>query len=84
MALNIKNGEADRLARELAAMTGTSLTETVVVALRSRLATIRRQRQRDLLMSEIFEIQAFVRALPDRGVGVAEDDPGYRDIGLPH
>ncbi|MCB9530155.1 MAG: type II toxin-antitoxin system VapB family antitoxin, partial [Myxococcales bacterium] len=38
MALSIKNDEADRLARELAALTGESLTEAVVVSLRERLA----------------------------------------------
>ena len=38
MALSIKDPEADRLARELAARTGETLTEAVVVALRERLA----------------------------------------------
>ncbi len=38
MALSIKSDEADRLARQLAAVTGESLTEAVLVALRERLA----------------------------------------------
>ncbi len=37
MALSIKGGEADRLARELAAATGETLTEAVETALRERL-----------------------------------------------
>jgi antitoxin VapB len=37
MALSIKNPEADRLARELAAATGETLTEAVLNALRERL-----------------------------------------------
>ena len=37
MALSIKNQEANRLARELAALTGESLTETIVLSLRERL-----------------------------------------------
>jgi antitoxin VapB len=37
MALNIKSAEADRLARELAARTGESITEAVTKALRERL-----------------------------------------------
>ena len=37
LALNIKNPEADRLARELAARTGETITETVVKALSERL-----------------------------------------------
>jgi len=38
MALSIKTEEADRLARELAAVTGESLTEAVTKALRERLS----------------------------------------------
>jgi antitoxin VapB len=37
MAMNIKNPEAERLARELAKRTGESLTVAVTVALRERL-----------------------------------------------
>ncbi len=37
MALNIKDPEADRLARELAAKTGETLAETVIEALRQGL-----------------------------------------------
>jgi antitoxin VapB len=37
MPLSIKNEEADRLARELAATTGESITDAVLVALRERL-----------------------------------------------
>jgi antitoxin VapB len=41
MALSIKGPEADRLARELAAATGESLTEAVTKALRDRLRVAR-------------------------------------------
>jgi antitoxin VapB len=37
MALSIKTEEADRLARDLARLTGESMTQTVTVALRERL-----------------------------------------------
>ncbi|MGD9508898.1 MAG: type II toxin-antitoxin system VapB family antitoxin [Geminicoccaceae bacterium] len=43
MALNIKSTETDRLARELAALTGESITEAVTRALEERLAQKRRQ-----------------------------------------
>ena len=46
MALNIKSAETDRLARELAALTGESITEAVTRALEERLATQRRQHDR--------------------------------------
>ena len=43
MALSIKNDKADRLARELAELTGEGLTEAVITALEERL---RRERGR--------------------------------------
>lgn len=42
MPLNIKSPDADRLARELAAATGESLTEAVTAALAERLERCRR------------------------------------------
>ncbi len=43
MSLNIKNEETHRLARELAELTGESLTVAVTVAVRERLDKVRRQ-----------------------------------------
>lgn len=43
MALNIKDGDTDRLARELAEVTGESITDAVRVALEERLASLRRR-----------------------------------------
>jgi antitoxin VapB len=40
VALNIKNDEAERRARELAAVTGESLTTAVTLALEERLARV--------------------------------------------
>ena len=42
MSLNIKNDEAVRLARELAAATGESVTTAVTVAVRERLERVHR------------------------------------------
>ena len=42
MALSIKTGEADRLAREVAGLTGETMTEAVTAALRERLERLRR------------------------------------------
>jgi antitoxin VapB len=46
MHLNIKNDEAHRLATELAALTGESLTGAVTSALRAQLARERRLQSR--------------------------------------
>ncbi|MGH6958010.1 MAG: type II toxin-antitoxin system VapB family antitoxin [Caulobacteraceae bacterium] len=43
MALSIKTEEADRLARDLARMTGETITEAVTAALRERCARVRGQ-----------------------------------------
>ena len=43
MSLNIKNAEAHVLARELAALTGESMTAAVTEALRERLNRLRRE-----------------------------------------
>jgi antitoxin VapB len=45
MALSIKTEEADRLARELAALTGETMTETVTRALRERLDRLQAERR---------------------------------------
>jgi antitoxin VapB len=44
MGLNIKKDETHRLARELAELTGESMTEAVTQAVRERLARLRRER----------------------------------------
>ena len=41
MSLNIKNEETHRLARELAGLTGESVTEAVTVAVRERLERVK-------------------------------------------
>jgi antitoxin VapB len=48
MGLNIKNGEADRLAHELAAVTGESLTTAVTIAVRERLDRLQRSKHEHL------------------------------------
>jgi antitoxin VapB len=55
MGLNLKNDEAHRLARELAALTGESMTAAVTVAVRERLERIR-HRKRDSLANRLLAI----------------------------
>ncbi len=47
MALNLEDAEADRLARELARLTGERITTAVTTALRERLERVRRERAVD-------------------------------------
>jgi antitoxin VapB len=43
MSLNIKNEEAERLARQLAATTGETITNAVAIAIRERLSRVHQQ-----------------------------------------
>lgn len=82
MALSIKSDDADRLARELAAETGESLTEVVVTALAERLA--RERARRSPRMSErLRKLQADVATLPIQDPRPADEILGYNGIGLP-
>lgn len=81
MALSIKSDEADRLARELAATTGETLTEAVTTALAERLARERRARAGTAArLLDIARQGAALAVLDDR----PEDEIlGYDDRGLP-
>jgi len=80
MALNIKSDEADRLARELAAVTGESLTTAVTVALQERLKRVRPRSRlaREIQLREIFEQAAQIPARDDRS---ADEIIGYNEYG---
>ena len=83
MALSIKDPEADRLAREVAARTGESLTAAIVTALRERLVRLRRRPQRRKLQDELREIGQRCAALPTLDDRPDEEILGYDDRGLP-
>ena len=83
MALNIKNAEADELAHQLAEATGESLTQAVIVALRERLAAVRRGRRTGALRRDDARIQSQVAALPDRDTRTDDEIVGYDAHGLP-
>ncbi|MCV7382554.1 type II toxin-antitoxin system VapB family antitoxin [Mycolicibacter longobardus] len=83
MALSIKDPEADRLARELAARTGETLTEVVVVALRERLVRERGRVQSASLSDDLAAIRRRCAALPLVDSRPAEQIIGYDDRGLP-
>lgn len=83
MALNIKNPVAERLANELARETGETLTEAVIVALRERLEGRKRRHRPRQLLAEIAELQAVLRAEPDRDLRPADEILGYDAFGLP-
>lgn len=82
MAFNIKNEEADRLARDLISVTGESLTEAVAVAVRERLDRLRRASGGDKRARIERHVAAFAE-LPVLDRRSSEEILGYDEHGLP-
>jgi antitoxin VapB len=81
MALSIKTEEADRLARELAAATGESLTEAVTRALRERLDRVRVGESEYIdRLRRLGDELASHRVLDDRS---PDEIIGYDEHGIP-
>ena len=84
MSLNIKNEETHRLARELAQLTGETMTGAITVAVKQRLARERRERS---VESRSEELQAIGRRcaqlLGDGPSAVEHGDLLYGEDGLP-
>jgi antitoxin VapB len=83
MALSVKHPEADRLAREVAARTGETLTTAIVVALRERLARLRGRPRRRRLRDELREIARRCAELPTLDDRSTDDILEYDERGLP-
>lgn len=82
MALNIKDPETDRLARELAALTGQPITSAVREAIEARLAVLRRRRD----VGSATDLLAIIhrgRARATVDTRAEEEILGYDDRGLP-
>lgn len=84
MPLSIKDPEADRLARAVAAKTGETITQAVVTALRERLAREdRKGADNDALLEEVLEIGRHCASLPILDKRSADEILGYDENGLP-
>jgi antitoxin VapB len=82
VALSLKDPEADRLARQVAARTGETLTTAIVVALRERLARLRGRPKRRL-REELREIAQRCARLPTIDRRSDDEILGYDERGLP-
>jgi antitoxin VapB len=83
MALSIKDPAIDRLARELAQITGESITDAIKIALEERLARERARRASNSLGSTIRSIQDSVARLAVLDARPSQELLGYDDAGLP-
>jgi antitoxin VapB len=83
MALSIKSQETERLAREIAAKTGESLTGAIQKALAERLERLKHQRRSKILATQLEDILRRVDQLPILDSRPADEIVGYDDQGLP-
>ena len=83
MALNIKKAETERLAQELVAETGETLTEAITVALRERLEHVRRSRRQLRLHAEVTDLRRMLAEISDLDARDADEILGYDQFGLP-
>jgi antitoxin VapB len=77
MALNIRNAEAEKLAEQLARLTGETKTEAITQALRDRLARLRRERAHRRLADELDEIALRCSQLPVLDPRTSDEILGY-------
>ena len=83
MALSLKDKETDRLAREVAALTGETLMDAVRTALVERLARERFRRGRPSgLGDQLAALGHECAALPDYNTRSPDEIVGYDDTGM--
>ena len=83
MALNIKDPETDRLARQLADLTGESITVAVKKALNDRIERERRRHSMKIDLAEVERIIARYAKLPVVDSRSPDELIGYDESGLP-
>ncbi len=83
MSMNIKNKETHQLARELADLTGESVTGAVTVALRERLERVRRERGASLAQQLVTIGEECASHLEQPYRTVEHGDLLYDERGLP-
>jgi antitoxin VapB len=81
MALSVKNNTAERLARQVAAETGESLTEAIIHSLEERLERLKGRRSAPDLVETLRAIGRRCSALPDLDTRSADEIVGYDDQG---
>ena len=84
MSINIKNEETCRLARELAGMTGETMTAAITIALGDRLERERRRLGADVLARELHVIgQRCAKLLGPGPSAVEHGELLYDERGMP-
>jgi len=84
VALNIKDRNTDRLARELAELTGESITVAVSTAVKDRLERLSGRVPSEARANEMIRISREAAALPVLDQRSEDDILGYGPDGLPN
>jgi antitoxin VapB len=83
MALSLKDKETDRLAREVAALTGETLTDAIRTALTERLERERLRRGGSTRLADrLMKIGRNCAAVPDVDTRSPEEIVGYDETGM--
>lgn len=83
MPINIKNPETEDLAREVASLTGQSLTDTIRLALLEKRARVRQARRGRSLADELNEIALRCASRPTLSDLSEDEILGYDEFGIP-
>jgi antitoxin VapB len=83
MSLNIKDPATEKSVRELALLTGETVTTAIRRAAEERLLRVRHDRAGRSLAAEILEIGRRCASLPDLDTRPADEILGYDEHGLP-
>jgi antitoxin VapB len=83
MALSIKDPETERLAKNLAQLTGESITTATKRAIEERLRRVSGHARKATLLTDLFEIRQRWAAMPVLDDRTAEDILDYDEQGLP-
>ncbi|HWM93288.1 MAG TPA: type II toxin-antitoxin system VapB family antitoxin [Thermoanaerobaculia bacterium] len=81
MGVSLKNDKAEKLARQVAAETGESLTDAIIHALEERLERLKGRRSAPDLAQTLMAISRRCSSLPDLDTRDADDILGYDDKG---
>jgi antitoxin VapB len=83
MALSIKDPETERLARNLASLTGETITMATRRAIEERLRRVGGHSRRAILLEELAEIRRRWSTMPVQDDRTPEEILGYDEHGLP-
>jgi len=83
MGISIKNPKAEQLVREVARLSGESLTQAVIDALEERLEQLKVRRFATTLAEEILRISQRCSALPNLDQRNPDEILGYDSRGFP-